>query len=108
MKDLNSELTSLQQKQGHMEETMITKQKNLDRVGSKLQIHRQRNAEEKVRYFDNFVTLTTRHTKHPKISHNYNKFEKYGGKMVLSNHKYILVVISYLIQSHSPSDCLSP
>lgn len=45
MENLHSELTSLRQRQGHMEETMITKQKNLDRVVTKLQTHKQRNAE---------------------------------------------------------------
>ena len=57
MQNLHSELTSLRQKQGHMDETMTTKQKNLDRVAAKLQAHKQRNAELEEKVGCNYILI---------------------------------------------------
>ena len=73
MQNLNLELMSLSQKHGQMEETMIAKQKNLDRVVAKLQTHKERNAELDKKVYA-IITHTNKLNIH-RVSNNCSKFE---------------------------------
>ena len=63
IQNLNLELTTLREKQGHTEETMLKKQRHMDKVVAEQQTYKQRSAEltEKVSHNIVYTTFTHDH-----------------------------------------------